>query len=77
MAAGTDDKKPNVLVRSWGKITRTVRDMRGEMKRVVWPSAKQTTNNTVIVIVFMVVMALVIGLFDTGLSLIIKAVFGA
>jgi preprotein translocase subunit SecE len=72
MAAGTKEKKPNIFAR----ISRSVRDMRGEMKRVVWPTKKQTINNTLIVLTFMAIMAILIGLFDTGLSWIIMSVFG-
>ena len=57
------------------KITKSFRDMRGEMKKVVWPSRKQTINNTVVVLVFMAIMAVIIGLFDTGLSAIIRLAF--
>jgi preprotein translocase subunit SecE len=73
MAASTKEKKPNIFAR----ISRSARDMRGEMKRVVWPSRKQTINNTLIVLTFMAIMAVLIGLFDTGLSLLIRSVFGA
>jgi len=72
MAADTKEKKPNIIAR----ISRSVRDMRGEMKRVVWPTKKQTINNTLIVLGFMAIMAVLIGLFDTGLSWIIRSVFG-
>lgn len=57
------------------KIAKSFRDMSGEMKRVVWPSKKQTINNTIIVIVFMLIMGLLISGFDALLSLIIKLVF--
>ena len=73
MAANTSEKKPNIIQR----VVRTFRDMRGEMKRVVWPTKKQTINNTVIVVAFMVIMAVVIGAFDTGLSALIRLFFGA
>ena len=51
--------------------------MRGEMKRVVWPSRKQVINNTAIVIGFMVVAAIVVGGFDLILSAIIRYTLGA
>jgi preprotein translocase subunit SecE len=60
----------------FGNIGKSVRDMRGEMKKVVWPSKKQTLNNTAIVLVFMAVMAVIIGLFDAGLTAVIRLVFG-
>ena len=68
MAETKDTKKPGFFAR----IGRSFRDMRGEMKKVVWPSKKQTTNNTAVVLAFMVVMAIIIGLFDTGLSALIQ-----
>jgi preprotein translocase subunit SecE len=58
------------------RIKRTVRDMRGELKRVVWPSRKQAINNTGIVLVFMAIMAVIIGVFDTGLTTIIRLILG-
>ena len=70
--AEAKEKKPNIFAR----MARSVRDMRGEMKRVVWPSRKQTINNTLIVLGFMAIMAVLIGVFDTGLSWIIRSVFG-
>lgn len=71
--ADAKDKKPGLFAR----VGRSIRDMRGEVKRVVWPSKKQTLNNTGIVLVFMLVMAVFIGLLDTGLSALIKLMVGA
>jgi len=51
--------------------------MRGEMKRIVWPSRKQVINNTGIVLFFMAICAVVIGGFDALLSWIARLVFGA
>lgn len=73
MAQATEKGKPNFFQR----IIRNVRDMAGEMKRVVWPSKKQTLNNTVVVLAFMAVMAVFIGLFDLGLSALIRLLVGA
>ena len=66
------EKKPNIFKR----MGRGVRDMHGEMKRVVWPTRKQTMNNTIIVICFMLLMAAVICTLDLGLSWIVQRVFG-
>jgi len=59
------------------RVGKAVRDMRGELKRVVWPSRKQAINNTGIVLVFMAIMAVIIGLFDTGLTTLIRLLLGA
>lgn len=65
--------KPNIFKR----IARSVRDMSGEMKKVVWPTRKQTLNNTAVVLAFMAVMAVIIGVFDTGLAALVKLLVGA
>jgi preprotein translocase subunit SecE len=40
------------------------RGMKSELKKVVWPTPKQTMNNTLVVIVSIVVSAIVIGAVD-------------
>ncbi len=42
------------------------KDVKGEMKKVAWPTFKQIKNNTVIVIVSVVIVGLVIALLDFG-----------
>lgn len=66
-------KKPGFFAR----ISRSVKDMAGEMKKVVWPSKKQTLNNSGIVIVFMVVMAIVVALLDLGMGKVLQLLFGS
>ncbi|MDF2566896.1 MAG: preprotein translocase, SecE subunit, bacterial [Oscillospiraceae bacterium] len=46
------------------RITRFFKDLRSELGKVVWPSKKQTYNNTIVVIVFIVIA----GLFVWGLD---------
>lgn len=67
-----DVKKPSVFQR----ITRGFRDTRGEMKKVVWPSRKQSINNTLVVMVFMVIMAAIIFVMDFSITGIIGLLFG-
>ena len=40
------------------------RDMKSELKKVQWPTRKQTINNTLIVIACVIVVGIVIALFD-------------
>ena len=68
-----EEKKVSIFSR----IVRSVRNMRGEMKRVVWPSRKQVINNTSIVLVFMALAALVIGSFDALMAFLISRTLGA
>jgi len=61
----------------FSRISRSVKDMRGELKRVVWPTKNQVVNNTIVVLGFMLISALVIGGFDFCLSLLRQLFFGA
>ena len=56
-----DTGKPGLRKR----ISRWFREMRSELKKVVWPTPKQTANNTVVALVVMAVSALVIWGFDS------------
>ena len=49
-------KKPNIFQR-WA---RSFKDMRGELKKVVWPEKKQVLNNTGIVIIALIISACII-----------------
>ncbi len=44
----------------WKRIGRFFKDMKGEAKKIVWPSKKQVINNTVVVLVVMVICSVVI-----------------
>ncbi len=66
------DKKPNVFAR----IKNWFVDMKAELKRVVWPSFKKVRQNTLIVIVFVLIVGAVIWildwLFSSGIALLIN-----
>lgn len=62
------DKKPGFFAR----ISRSIRDMRGEMKKVVWPSKKQIVNNTLVVLAAIIISAVFIGGLDTVLGMIVR-----
>ena len=54
------DKKPGIFARA----SKWFKDMKAELKKVVWPTRKQTINNTLIVLACVLVVAVFIGLFD-------------
>ena len=58
------DKKPNIFVRMGRRLSRWFREMKSELKKVVWPSRKQLVNNTLVALVVMVISAIVIWGFD-------------
>ena len=53
------------------------RDMKSELKKVQWPTRKQTINNTLIVIACVIVVGIFIALFDFVAGEAIKLLIGA
>ena len=58
-------KKKNWFARAWGGICRYFRELRSELKKVVWPTPKQVLKNTLIVVVCVLVVGVLLWLFDT------------
>lgn len=56
-----------------GRIKKYFRDLKSEIKKVVWPSKKQVVNNTGIVMTVMVITGLFLFAIDSGLAAVIKA----
>jgi len=56
------NKKPNIFVRMGTGLSRWFREMKSELKKVVWPSGKQLVNNTVAVLI----VGIIVCLFDLG-----------
>ncbi len=53
-------KKKNIFSR----IAKWFRELKSELKKVVWPTPKQVVNNTVVVLVLVAVSAVVVWAFD-------------
>ena len=60
------NKKPNIFVRMGTGLSRWFREMKSELKKVVWPSGKQLVNNTVVVLVAVLIVGIIVCLFDLG-----------
>ena len=56
------------------KVAKWWREMKSELKKVIWPTPKQTLNNTIAALVVMAVSAIVIWGFDRIAELIVQAV---
>ena len=57
-------KKANWFKRTWGGICRYFRELRSELKKVVWSSPKQVAKNTLIVLVCVLVVGAFVWVFD-------------
>lgn len=53
-------------------ISRFFRDIIGELKKVTWPTWKQLMITTGAVLVFVAIMAIIVGVFDFGLQRLLK-----
>jgi len=56
------------------KIFRFLKETRFELKRVTWPSRKETVAGTAVVLVIVLIVAFFLGIVDMGLSEVIKQV---
>ena len=70
-------KKENWFKRAIGAVGRYFRELRSELKKVVWPTPKQVVKNTLIVAVCVLVIGVFIWVFDFvarfGVDALIKA----
>ena len=63
-------KEPNII----DKSLQFLREVRVELKKVTWPSRKQTLGATAVVIILVMIISLFLGLVDFGLSNLIRVI---
>jgi preprotein translocase subunit SecE len=51
-----------------------LREVKVELKKVVWPTRKQTIGSTVVVLILVMIISVFLGLVDIGLSSLIRVV---
>ena len=66
MATAQQKKKLTERVATW------FRGMKSELKKVVWPTKKQTINNSLVVLAMVVASGIVIWAFDYVASSLVK-----
>ena len=69
MAEETKVKKPN-------KVINFFREIKAEIKKIVWPAPSKLAKDTTIVIVFVAIIGLAMGLFGWGIESLIKLIIG-
>jgi len=72
VAAGPVATKPkdNIITKS----TQFLREVKVELKKVTWPSRKQTIGSTAVVIALVMIISLFLGVVDFGISSLIRIV---
>ncbi len=69
-------KQPNVFARAFARIKKFFRELKSELKKVVWTSKDQLINNTLIVLLCVLVVGVFIWIFDAVAGLIVNGIIG-
>ena len=75
-------KKPNVasdegkdgIVAQVARFAAYVEDARNELRKISWPTLKETRSATLVVLGFVAVMALLLGVVDLALSKLVQLI---
>ena len=67
-------KEKKKRARGSNRFARWFREMRSELKKVVWPTPKQTANNTLVSLTVMIAAAILIWAIDQAGGQIFQAV---
>ncbi len=65
-------KKDNIF----NKAIQFLREVKVELKKVAWPTRKQTIGSTIVVIVLVMIISFFLGVVDVGLSSLIRVTLG-
>lgn len=68
-----DEARANVVVRTFRQIARWFHEMKVELKKVQWPTAKQTLKSTGIVILCVIIVGIFIWCFDAVTAMVVDA----
>ena len=74
VAPADKEKKPAAVATKKEKVpfkvkfAKFIRDYKSEIKKIVWPSFKQTNSNTKIVIIAIAVVTVAVGVLDFAFS---------
>ena len=66
--------EPGRIMGFIGQSIQFLREVKMELKKVAWPSRKQTLGSTAIVLVLVLIISAFLGLVDVGLAGIIRVV---
>ena len=69
-------KKENWFKRAWGAVCRYFRELKSELKKVVWPTPKQVLKNALIVAACVLVIGVFIWVFNFAADFVINTLLG-
>lgn len=79
---GSSPSSPAVYIFFWdrnlkkeNKAVGYIKESMGELKKVTWPKKDEIVNSTMIVIVVVIIFSVILGVFDIGVSKLVKFLF--
>lgn len=70
------DKEKDKKKSLFSRIAGWFKDLKKEFKKVVWPDRKKVFNNTLVVLVVVIIGSVLVGLIDTGLLKLMQFLMG-
>ena len=70
-------KKENWFKRAWAAVCKYFRELKSELKKVVWPTPQQVLKNALIVVVCVAVVGVFIVMFKYAAQFLIDTLIGA
>lgn len=70
--ADTTEKKENIFARAGKRVSKFFHDVKGEIKKIVWPTPQAVFKNTGVVLATIII----IGLFIFGLDTVLMNLLG-
>ena len=58
------------------KIIQFLSEAKAELKKVAWPTPKQTMASTSVVVIIVLIISLYLGIIDYGLAKLVKLIIG-
>ncbi len=53
-----------------------VEEVQVEMRRITWPDREQLRNATIVILIFVMIIAIIIGIMDTTFSWLVRMIVG-
>jgi len=58
------------------QLQQFIEEVQAEVKRVTWPDMEQVRNATAVILVFVIILAIIIGLMDAVFSFSVRGIVG-
>jgi preprotein translocase subunit SecE len=58
------------------QVMKFLSEAKAELKKVTWPSSKQTMASTLVVIIIVFIVSIYLGIIDFGLAKLVKLILG-